>query len=99
MEANAWSNGNGTYGVRVGARNRTQYFTPAWQRIEVEIDGQTHKFELTRGFWNKCPEFRDSGGTAIRDWLDRHHTTAWPKGKPPRFQLHALGGGLFRLED
>lgn len=97
MEASAWSSGGGTYGVRVGVANRDRYFEPSWAEIEVEIDGQPHRFALTPGFWNKCPEFRDSGGTAIRDWLRQHHTLDWPKGEPPRFQLKPLGGNRFTL--
>ena len=99
MEASAWCNGKTIYGIRVGVHNRAKHFTPGWTRIEVEIGGQVHQFELTAGFWKKCPEFRDSGGTPIRDWLGQHHTIIWPKGKPPRFKLHALGGNRFRLGD
>lgn len=99
MEVTAWSNGQSTYGVRVGTHSRAQYFAGRPERIEVSIDGQNHEFELTSGFWKKCPEFRDAGGTAIRDWLNQHHTTSWPKGQPPRFELYALGGDRFRLGD
>ena len=88
MEASAWSSGSGAFGIRVGVPNRDQHFDPSWTEIEVEIDGQPRTFALTPGFWNKCPEFRDSGGTVIRDW---------PTGEPPRFQLLPLGGGRFRL--
>lgn len=97
MEATAWSNGKSTYGVRVGSRNRARFFEGRPERIEVEIDGQRHEFELTSGFWKKCPEFRDSGGTAIRDWLAQHHTMNWPKGSPPRFELRHLGSNRYRL--
>ncbi len=97
MEASAWSSGSGTFGIRVGFPNRTLHFDRLWTEIEVEIDGQPHRFALTPGFWNKCPEFRDSGSTAIRDWLRRHHTLDWPTGQPPRFQLVPLGEGRFRL--
>lgn len=97
MEVTAWTNGGGTYGVRIGVPNRDTYFDRAWPDVEVEIDGQTHEFNLTAGFWNACPEFRDAGGTAIRDWLQRHHALQWPVGKPPRFQLLPVGGKRFRL--
>jgi hypothetical protein len=97
MEARAWSNGSGTFGIHVGIANRDLHFDRTWNEIEVEIDGRPHRFRLTRGFWNQCPEFRDSGGTAIRDWLRRHHTLTWPRRRPPRFQLLPLGEGRFRL--
>lgn len=97
MQASAWNNGGNTYGIRVGAANRDAHFERAWTEIEVEIDGQFHRFDLTPNFWTTCPEFRDSGGTVIRDWLRRHHTTDWPSGDPPRFELLPLGGNRFRL--
>lgn len=97
MEATGWSSGSGTFGIRVGMSNRDKHFLRSWTRIEVEIDGQVCEFKLTPGFWNKCPEFRDSGSTVIRDWLQRQHMTKWPSGRPPRFQLEPLGDGRFRL--
>lgn len=97
MEVRAWSSGAGVYGIRVGIPNRVKYFDRAWTWIEVDIDDNFYKFSLTPGFWEKCPEFRDAGGIAIRDWLQRYHTLDWPTGHPPRFQLLVLGGPRFRL--
>jgi hypothetical protein len=74
MEASAWSSGSGTFGIRIGIANRNRYFDRTWTQIEVENDDQLQTFSITPGFWNKCPEFRDSGGTMIRDWLKQHHT-------------------------
>jgi hypothetical protein len=99
MEVSAWSSGSSTFGIRVGIPNRNLHFDRAWKEIEVEIDGRPHRFALTAGFWNRCPEFRDSGGTVIRDWLLLHHTLDWPAGEPPRFQLLPLGGCRFRVVD
>lgn len=97
MEVSAWSSGGGTFGIRVGLPNRNTYFDRSWSEIEVEIDGQFYRFALTPGFWKQCPEFRDSGGTVIRDWLQQHHMLDWPTGEPPRFQLLSLRDGRFRL--
>lgn len=92
-----WSNGKGTFGVRVGTVNRNLHFKPSWTKIMVEIDGEMHSFCLTAGFWRKCPEFRDVGTPVIRDWLHRHFTVEWPKNRPPRFQLLPVGIAQFRL--
>ena len=97
MEASAWSSGNGTFGIRVGFPNRDRHFDRSWTEIEIEVDGQLHRFALTPGFWNKCPEVRDSGSTAIRDWLRQNRTLNWQTGEPPRFQLVPIGAGRFRL--
>jgi hypothetical protein len=99
MIVSAWSSGGGTYGIRVGKENRRRFFDPAWQWIEVEIDGRPHRFQLTRGFWNHCPEFRDSGATVIRDWLRRNCELPWQKNNPPRFTLEVVGNQRFRLRN
>ena len=97
MEVSGWSNGRGTYGIRVGFPNRAAFFDKSWSEIEVEIDGQFHRFQLRDSFWNRCPEFRDSGGTVIRDWIQRHRALDWTNGQPPRCELVPLGGNRFRL--
>lgn len=73
VEVRAWRSGkflNPTtvYGIWVGKRNRTQYFQEQWENIFVEIDGVERSLRLTPGFRRRCTEFRDAGGTAIRDW-------------------------------
>lgn len=97
MQVSAWFGGPGTYGIRIGEPNRDKYFDHEWKTIQVDIDGCFHEFKLTPGFWNRCPEFRDSGGTIIRDWLHSHRTLDWPKGHPPKFELLPIGCGRFRV--
>lgn len=96
MRAKVWRSA-GTFGVRVGAANRDAYFGRGWEEIEVEMEGVVHRFTLTPGFWHKCPEFRDSGGPVIRDWLTRRGLATWPRGRPPGLELEPLGGNRFRL--
>ena len=96
MEATAWCNGQQTYGIRVGSRNRSMYFDESWTTIAVELDGAFHEFQLTDGFWRKYPEFRDCAGL-IRDWLERHKMLDWPTRKPPKVQLVPIGSRRFRL--
>ncbi|SFT96303.1 hypothetical protein SAMN04487956_13920 [Halomonas saccharevitans] len=98
MRATAWSNGKNQYGIRVGMKNRRLHFLTEWESITVFIDGQPHKFKLTSGFWNQCPEFRDSSEPVIKSWLARQEALEWPKGKPPVFDLQPLGGNRFSLE-
>jgi hypothetical protein len=66
MQASAWNSGGNTYGIRVGVANRAKYFDPKWKMIEVELDERMCRFELTPGFWKKCPEFRDHGQPLLR---------------------------------
>jgi hypothetical protein len=100
MIVSAWSGGSGRpYGIRVGYVNRDNFFKPAWRCIGVEIDGKVHEFRLTPGFWNHCPEFRDSRTRVIREWLQRNNRIPWEKGKPPKFVLEVVGAQRFRLVD
>jgi hypothetical protein len=92
MDAKGWR--GETYGVRVGKKNRDQFFKPSWTKVEVEMDGQTHMLNLAKGFWSNCPEVR---GKKIKEWLFRHQLAPWPEGKPPDLSLTPLGGNRFRL--
>ena len=94
MQASAWSNGNGSYGFRVGAPNRREFFHRQWTEILLEIDGDTHPISITPGFRDRCPELRSP---IIRDWLQEHRTLSWPSGKPPRVELVPLGDNHFRV--
>ena len=97
MKVTAWSDGHSTYGIRVGKKLRDEYFETVWTEIEVEIEGHSHKFKLTRGFWNHCAEFRDSGSTVIRDWMNVKGVLNWQKGHPPRFELTHIDRNRFKL--
>jgi hypothetical protein len=98
MIVSAWTNGGGrTYGIRVGYENRQRFFDPIWRWIEVEIEGNLHRFQLTPGFWDHCPEFRDSGTTVIQEWLRRNYRIPWERGNPPQFALEIVGTQRFKL--
>lgn len=98
MIVSAWHNGSGTYGISVGKPNRQAYFEESWDHVWVMIEGKDHRFELTSGFWRKCPEFRDKGGTVIQDWLRKYKVLTWLKWKNPKATLTKLEGNKFQLE-
>lgn len=98
MDATIWAgSGKKQLGIRVGPANRSRYFNPAWHQVVVEMDGQLRHFNLSPGFWKRCPEFRDGPEAHIKTWLARHSLSDWPKGEPPRLLLEPLGGNHFRL--
>lgn len=98
MDATVWAGtGKKQLGIRVGAANRARYFSESWREVVVDVDGQLRHFDLSSGFWNRCPEFRDGRGGYIKAWLGKHGLSEWPKGRPPRVILEPLGGSLFRL--
>ena len=92
MIVKAWE--GGTYGIRVGKPNAREYFSQEWDHIEVEIDGVSRRFKLSKTFWTTCPEFR---GGPIPNWLGSQGLVPSPKGNPPKFELIPLGYNKFRL--
>src|SRR5207253_601035 len=87
------------FGLNLGKHNRGLFFE-GLESVDVEMDGVKHSFSLDRdNFWTTCPELRDddSDGTPIRDWLKRHRSLTWTKGRPPKAALVPLGQGRFRL--
>lgn len=82
-------------GIRVGSANR-EHSPPRRQDgkpvpITVVIDGSSHTFHLTPGFWNKCPEFRERGPRVIRAWLESHGAGEWKKGRPATVEVTKAG--------
>lgn len=96
MKVTTW-HGSGVYGIRIGNANRDLYFNPSWTEIQVEMDGQLQTFGLSKGFWHKCPEFRDRGSSFIKDWLQKHKTLDWPRQQTPKMELIQLSANKFRL--
>lgn len=92
MIVKAWE--GGTYGICVGTPNVREYFNQDWDHIEVEIDGEFYRFNLSPRFWTTCPEFR---GGPIPNWLASQGLVPWPKENPPAFELIPLEKNKFRL--
>ena len=97
MNVTTWRSGS-QFGIRVGKANRDQFFVNTWSHIEVEMGGQVTRFALTPGFWHECPEFRDRGHPAIRNWLQQYKSLKWARGEPPRMSLVPISSNSFRLE-
>ncbi|MEI8209556.1 MAG: hypothetical protein WCG16_10155 [Methylococcales bacterium] len=93
MRVTKWKSGD-TYGVRVGKKNRDKYFNNSDSVIKVKINDQFYDFDITSGFWNNCPEFREKiiHINVIRNWLEKN-------GDPQYFQLIPLNvQGTFELK-
>ena len=97
MRVTAWNNGGQTFGIRVGMTQRDRFFSRDWEEILIEMDGESHSFGITPGFWNQCPEIRDRGHPLIREWLARYRSLEWLRGHPPEMELVPIGGCKFRL--
>jgi len=90
------------FGLNLGKQNR-KLFLEGLESVDLELDGVTHSSSLTRraNFWTTCPELRDediqpeSKATPIRDWLMKHRSLTWTKGRPPKAALVPDGEGRF----
>jgi hypothetical protein len=96
MIVSAWSDGHGTYGIRVLEREVSLWFRPEWELVRLYLPDRSDPVEvgLTESFWHGSPELRSPD---IRSFLLRNDLGSWPKHLPPRFQLEPLGDGNFRL--
>jgi hypothetical protein len=94
MRVSVWNNGGNVYGIDIGDPNRDRYFDRSWVEIEVEMDDEVNRFELSESFWEDCSEIRSP---VIREWLRRYGLLTWPKGDRPKMELVPLEGNRFRL--
>ncbi|MEE4272400.1 MAG: hypothetical protein V2I67_12045 [Thermoanaerobaculales bacterium] len=96
MIVSAWYDGHSTYGVRVLGRDLSLWFRPEWEKVSLLLPDLPEPVEvpLTESFWHGSPELRSP---RIKEFFLRHGLEDWPRQKPPRFELEALGGGVFRL--
>jgi hypothetical protein len=104
MNATGWNNGANVYGLRITIADRKVHFEcpceelkARWEQVEIDIDGQTHLFRLTRSFWKDCPEIRDYKTPVLHDWLKRKFRLPWSVQSPPEAELTPLGDNRFRL--
>ena len=100
LKVSSWNDGkhNPTgsgYGIRVGNEAR-KYFRRDTNTIRLSIENSAFfEVNITGGFWNKCPEFRDK---RIGEWMIKNGFAPWEKGKPTRFNLFVTGENEFLLE-
>lgn len=102
MDVTLWCNGKKNditgrgYGIRVGKKDRGEYFDKSWKTVLVDIGGKENwvEFRLRDTFWGKCSELR---GKAIGKYLIDIEMSDWTWGKPPALCLFPQEGNRFIL--
>lgn len=96
MIVSAWSDGHGTYGVRVLSSDVSLWFRPEWEKVTLRLPDRSDPVEvaLTESFWHGSPELRSPH---LRGFFLRHNLGDWPRSQPPQFELEPLGDGAFCL--
>ena len=97
MIVSAWHDGHGSYGLRIVGGTTGLWFRPEWQWVTVYLPDESAPacIALTEGFWSGSPVLRSP---RIRRFLVRNDLVAWPRNRPPHFELDPKGGGVFRLK-
>lgn len=101
MIASAWSNGKGSFGLKITKNDRDQYFKQEWKCVMLEfkmndklitIEVNTNK----KSFWNDtCHELINH---KIGDYLRSIGCIPWIKGKPPKFNILLKSEKTFKVE-
>ena len=96
MIVSGWSDGHGTYGLRVNGDAAMLWFRPEWRWITLHLPGEPTPacVPITPSFWEGSPELRSP---RVRRFFEGHSVVPWPRNRPPHFELEPLGGGVFRL--
>jgi len=94
MKVTGWTNGRGTYGIRVGKNDAREHFDRTWASVVIEVAGVSEEYPLAATFWTTCPEFR---GRTIGAWLVREGFAPWPAQQSPELDLVSVGERRFRL--
>lgn len=99
FETTVWATGNPNqktgsgYGINIPKKIRDTIFNPAWENIQLDLDGQLFTVPITPAFWNKCNEVRSKH---IGKWLIKNNAHTWPKGSPPKLYLSQIEGNKFK---
>ena len=83
-------------GFGMNATVRNAWLEAGTKSVMLELEGgPTVELVLKGSFWRKCAHFDHE---AVRDWLiSQGIAVPWPKGNPPRFEVHRVDGQRFRV--
>jgi hypothetical protein len=76
-------------GISIGQKNRAKFFSVRRPRVELVIDEQLCRAELSDNFWTTCPEIRtavdEAGKNRLTEWIRKNGLL------PPRESMKARG--------
>ncbi len=98
MIVSTWSNGRGSYGVKIAMKDRLAFFKKDWQSIALTLEGfqQTISVNIDKeSFWTvTCGELISKD---IGLWLKANNIDTWPPRKPHHLELKPLPNNQFLL--
>lgn len=84
MIVTVWSNGSGSYGLKIDASNRDKFFKREWKTIFLQLEGEPTEIEVNvnkSSFWN--PVCRELIHREIGRWLQANGLVPWAITIPP----------------
>jgi len=72
------------YGIRIGAKDVPKFFHPQWTNVVIEVGGTAITINLSRKFWEQCPELRSA---AIGAWMVHKKLAPWAPGHPAQNEV------------
>lgn len=98
MIVTAWSNGSGSYGLKIAASDRDEFFRREWKTVHLKLEGAPTEIEINvakPSFWTPiCRELIHRG---IRSWLQANGLAPWARYNPPKLWLEAISQNRFQL--
>lgn len=100
MQVSAWSNGSGSYGLKV-KREDLKNFDRSWHTVIINLFTDDGKIIAVcnidkNSFWLNCRELISKD---IKRWLEKKNFLIWEKGNPPIFEMKHVHENVFEIKN
>lgn len=100
MRVSAWSNGSGSYGLKIQKRD-LEIFDRNWHTVTVNLFADREKIIAVcnidkDSFWLNCRELISKD---IKHWLEKKNFLTWEKGYPPIFEMKHIHENVFEIKN
>ena len=95
----AWSNGSGSFGLKIGVGDRDKFFKREWKTVFLQFAGAQTEIEVNidkPSFWS--PTCRELIHHEIGRWFEMNGFVPWSRHKPPKLILEPISARHFRLQ-
>lgn len=98
MIVTAWTNGSGSYGLRIDASDRDKFFKRDWKTVMLKLDDEPTEIEVNldkSSFWS--PACRELIHLKIGKFLEAKGLAPWTCHNPPELWLEPISRIHFQL--
>ena len=97
MLVTAWSNGKGSYGLKLSECDQNSYFKRDWQSVILDLEGVSNPITVNTdksSFWKNCRELISKD---IKEWFSQQGVIPWLPRYPPKFQMELVNHNRFKV--